>query len=318
MNNEKLIHQFESKLKVLKETAWQDSDLTTKKVQTWYKQFNENTKTSANEQVQFLFLLSQFMYFGKKEMDEMLVTLFRDLFKFPILRNIRKENNDTFDSTFLNDEFAKILERTRFIGIGNPSESGSHLLYSFRTLNKLSKSLFISENEILKEVQLPDGDVITRIRDENIDCYIFFDDLTCSGSQAMKYSSGIVKKIKEKTPDAKVYYFVLVATKSAIELLESSVFDKVDAVIKLDESFKCFNSNSRYYGNEDAEYFDRLFTKSICEKYDQALQGKDNILGFDRSQLLLSFYHNTPDNVPPIFWSENNWSPAFKRSNKIY
>ena len=44
-------------------------------------------------------------------------------------------------------------------------------------------------------------------------------------------------------------------------------------------------------------------------------------LGFGNCQLLLSLYHNTPNNTLPIIWfDEDNqlWSPIFKRYNKVY
>ena len=48
---------------------------------------------------------------------------------------------------------------------------------------------------------------------------------------------------------------------------------------------------------------------------------KVNPLGYDNCQLLLSFFHNTPNNSLPIFWFEDEqveWKPMFRRYPKIY
>ena len=47
----------------------------------------------------------------------------------------------------------------------------------------------------------------------------------------------------------------------------------------------------------------------------------NSALGFGDCQLLLSLHHNTPNNTLPIIWYEEddeNWTPIFKRYNKVY
>ena len=305
---------------------WKSSGLNIKAIREWCHQFEDGNITSEEAQLQFLFLLSKFMYFGQREISEMLRAIYRDLFKCKAIHDIRRKNSNTLEQKFLVQEFEKVLSRTRFLGIGNPSESGTYLLYRFRQENKLGKGLFISSAEIFKDVAKTDAngkeEFHSVIADPNVDNYIFIDDLTCSGDQAEKYSKKLIPKIKALKPDANVSYFVLVATDTAIKHLEAkSAFDEVNAVFKLDHTFKCFDKNSRYYSEEDI-VFDRTATKKYCEQIDFKLEGPGYELGFDRSQLLLGFEHNTPDNVPPVFWSEgkdgNPWKPVFKRYHKKY
>ena len=71
-----------------------------------------------------------------------------DLFRAPLVHAIRRANNDIKDITFLDVEFCKELACTRFLGVGNPSESGHHLLYYFRQENSLPKAAFINSHEI--------------------------------------------------------------------------------------------------------------------------------------------------------------------------
>lgn len=327
MNNKlELMDQLEFKLKSLAEKVWKNEDVNISSIREWAEQFEEHDDVSQDERVQFLFLLTKYTYFGKKEVFFMLKTLYRDLFKYKVIREIRKANGDTLDENILNGEFNKTLSATRFLGIGNPSESGTFLLYKFRQINDISKQLFIHTHQIfslVSEVDKQTGEKrqVTTIADPDIQNYIFIDDLTCTGTQAVSYAS-FINAIKILNPKAKVYYLVLVATKSAIEEIEkNSDFDVVDSVFKLDGSYKCFDATSRYYKNAESD-FQREFTKEKCSAYDLRIQKSDFELGFDKSQLLISFEHNTPDNVPPVFWSngyqQTAWKPIFPRFHKKY
>lgn len=327
MDSEEIIEGLESKIKGLLARAWKDSDLNLAQVKSWYSQFNKDHNPLKNEQVQFLFLLSHFMYFGKNEIQEMLRSIFRDLYKYPTIHHIRKQYSDTLDEDFLNGKFEEDLKKTRFLGIGNPSESGPYLLYRFRQINELPKKLFINCSDAFKYVETKGANgrdrLDVKIADGDVKNYIFIDDITCSGSQAHAYSLNEIAAIKKLNPQAKVYYFVLIATENAIEFLQNNtVFDGVDAVFKLDGSFKCFEFDSRYYQNENSLEYDREFTRDMCKKYDKLLAGEKYELGFQQSQLLLSFEHNTPDNVPPVFWSDGSitkqWKSPYKRYHKKY
>jgi hypothetical protein len=56
----------------------------------------------------------------------------------------------------------------------------------------------------------------------------------------------------------------------------------------------------------------------MCKKYGDELWAM-HPLGYKDGQLLLSLFHNTPDNTLPVFWAESaNWQPIFKRFHKIY
>lgn len=320
-----ILEELENKIKRLLERSWKDKDIKIKDVRDWYSQFESSEKASENYQLQFLHLLSKFTYFGRKETSFLLKTLYKDFVKYPEIRNFRRQNNDTLNEKILLDNYTKKLSKTRFLGIGNPSESGSFLLYKFRQENSLSKKLFISPIEIFqtKVEKIPDGRELTivDIADKEIENYIFIDDLTCSGSQAIKYSRDVISDIKNLNPDAKVSYFVLVATQHAItKLKQETKFDRIDSVFTLDDSFRAFSSNSRYYSSES--FLSKSNTKIKCFDIGIQLEGPAFALGYDSSELLLSFEHNTPDNVPSIFWSEGNdnqpWSPIFKRYHKKY
>jgi hypothetical protein len=313
------VDQFQEKIKALNDIVW-EKRLTTLLIRDWLAQFQENVDLERDEQLHAFYLLSHFVFFGQSEIRELLKSIYRDLFRSPIIYEIRKANSDTVDRAFLDREFGKCLYRTRFIGVGNPSESGAHLLYYFRQENALPKTLFINAHEIFKREQGPSGSILT-LRDPTLEYYVFLDDLCGSGNQASDYSKDLVAPLKNENPKAKVFYFVLFGMSNGLTAVRNlNCFDKVAAVYELDMSFKTLESDSRLFNPEESPFI-RERIKSTCEKYGKKLWNL-HPLGFKDGQLLLGFNHNTPDNTLPIFWSEGepvgSWLPIFKRYDKDY
>jgi hypothetical protein len=318
------------KLKILNETTWENR-ANREKISDWLNNYKDT-----NEKLNALYLLAQFMYFNSMQMRNLLKSLYRDLFKYQIIDKIRKDNGDTIDLDLIEERYSEQLNDTKFLGVGNPSESGVHLLYFFRQENKLSKRLFINVHEIFKrtntgkiEFQYPD-----------VKNYVFIDDFCGSGDQAKFYSSEIVEEIKKINPAINVSYLMLFATKKGKDIvLHETKFDKVEAVFELNDTFKCFDSSSRYFIHSPkeinfdftlkfvGEYGEKLM-KSIIKKENPRLEDNElenlaklNKLGFKDGQLLIGFHHNTPDNSLPIFWYDEEdlpWNPIFRRYNKKY
>src|SRR6266542_267271 len=161
------------KIIVLNETAW-ENNVERPKIDSWLKNFK-----NAKERIHALYLLSQFMYFGSRPVRNLLVSLYRDLYKYRKIQRIRKNNADSIDTVLINSIFEKQLKRTRFLGIGNPSESGPHLLYYFRQENRLPKNLFINTHEIFRRNRK--GQTV-RLKSPNVYHYVFLDDFCGSGS----------------------------------------------------------------------------------------------------------------------------------------
>jgi hypothetical protein len=293
----------------------------------WLKNFSDGPSELVElERLNMLYLLSRFMYFGHVELRELLLTLYRDLVRHPIVYAIRKANDDTLDTAFINSELIKELDATRFLGVGNPSESGVHLLYYFRQECKLSKELFINSGDIFKTKQITEkteGKISrtyleSEIKNKTIKRYIFIDDFCGSGSQAKDYLQETIRNMKFMNPDIEVNYLMLFATEKGLNVVESlKVFNHVGSVFTIDESFKSFSKESRYYSIECTPEINKAFAKDTALKYGRSLYNPP--LGYDDCQLLLGLFHNTPDNTLPIFWSEQgNWNPIFKRYHKIY
>lgn len=314
-----IIDRLQAKLKALNETLW-ERKAEWPQVEMWLSQFDESPDLDKDEQIQMLFLASHFMYFGVREIRALLRALFRDIFKYKVIAEIRTKNGKTRDKGFISSEFVKNLGKTRFMGVGNPSESGSHLLYYFRQENGLGKNYFINSHEIFRRIGWRRFSWNT-IRDQSIERYVFIDDLCGSGTQATEYSKSIVAPLKALNPKAKVSYYTLFATSTGLEEVRKlNWFDDVATVVELDASFRSFSDGSRIYKNETAP-FDKVKARKICHDRGSRLEPTFP-LGWRDGQLLIGFCHNTPDNTLPVFWydepSGHPWNPLFRRFPKQY
>jgi hypothetical protein len=318
LSHAKIFDTLQAKMKDLNDTLWEDR-AKWPHVEKWLRQFRSHKDVAKDEQIQMLFLASHFMYFGLREIRTLIRSLFRDVYEYKIIEEIRRKNNDTLDRAFIAEEFGKRLNATRFLGVGNPSESGSHLLYYFRQENGLGKQFFINTHEIFTRVGMMRF-FLTRVKEPSIERYVFIDDLCGSGSQAAAYSKSIVEPLKRLNPKAQVCYYTLFATSFGLsEIKKLKRFDDVATVVELDESFKCFSDKSRIYKNEQAP-FDRIKARAICQIYGANLE-PGFPLGWRDGQLLIGFCHNTPDNTLPVIWYDdapNPWTPLFRRFPKQY
>lgn len=285
-----------------------------------YQKWLDNFKEDEQERLNALYLLSKFTYFGNLEIRAMLKAVFRDLYKYPIIEQIRSDNNHTIDEGFIKKQFKERYKGTRFLGVGNPSESGVHLLYYFRQENNLSKSIFVHAHELFTSTYSEkEKKMVQTWANDEVNHVVFLDDFCGNGSQAIGYIKGLVDSIRKMKSDCKIDYFVLVGNKEGLNKVKKEVqIEEPKAVFELDDSFKCFSDNSRYYATKK-EGIDKGFCKAMCEKYGESRKRDANSpLGFNDDQLLLSFFHNTPNNTLPIFWSDENWTPIFNRAIKIY
>ncbi len=308
--------QLVQKIKILNEETW-ERRVPWPRIKQWLDNFaNAGAGDSAIQQLNALFLLSKFMYFGSREMRELLRSVFRDLYKYPVVEGLRKQNGDTIDTTFLDAAFLEELKKTRFLGVGNPSESGTHLLYYFRQENILRSELFINAHEVFDRAG---SAAPVQLRDPTVSRYVFIDDFCGSGDQALQYSRSIIDDIKRLNPSIQTSYYVLFATEHGLEHVRTNgKFDRVEAVFELDETFKCFGADSRFFKNQPSE-ITRDFAHAMCRYYGTYLY-EAHPLGYRDGQLLLGFFHNTPDNTLPIIWSSGAifaWVPIFRRYPKL-
>lgn len=318
VETEDLVEQLFSKLKTLNETIW-EGKVNRPRIQEWLSNFKIDQSGLSDEGLHMLYLLRQFMYFGDSQIRELLKALYRDLYKYPIVERIRKDNNNTSDYHFISEAFCDKLVKTRFLGMGNPSESGYYLLYYFRQENRLPKTLFIHSHQIFNRYGAPSS--TTSLRSPDVERYVFIDDLCGSGTQAKDYSEQVLQDLKRLNPTIQVSYYTLFATTEGLnEVRGNTLFDRVESIFELDDTFKCFSPTSRYFQPEDSR-INQQFAEATSQKYGLSLF-PHHPQGYKDGQLLLSLHHNTPDNSLPIFWYDEpggtQWVPIFRRYPKYY
>ncbi len=305
-----LFDSLDEKIKILHETAWHDKwQNQGDQYNLWLDNFKEDEKIYA------MFLLSKFMYFDNETIRELMQRVYEDLYRRPIIHEIRKHEGLTKDEAIIERDFKKRLERTRFLSIGNPSESSAHLLYYFRQENRLERDLFINAHQLYTHTQ--DGDVIiAKSLVKDIDKVVVLDDFCGSGSQATTFDKEFVVNLKKDKPELIIDYYSLFAIEKGLNKVSNLHYNRVRSIFILDESYKCFSDNSRFFTTNE-EHIKRA-CRTICNKYGRHLEPR-NPLGYKNCQMLLGFHHNTPNNTLPIFWSEKKaWNPIFKRFIKIY
>lgn len=308
-----LMSKYGRQIEVLNKTLWENRALGPK-VNEWLANFADN-----EEKKYALYILSRLTYFNDHDIRFLLKVLYRDLYRYPIIQEIRDLNYGTYEDNIIETEFKSRLQKTRFLGVGNLSESGTYLLYYFRQENKIPKDLFISSDNVL--LYVADCDLHIQNAFSDVSHYVFIDDMCGTGKQATSDSSSVktcVANIRKNHPDAKISYYMLFGMTTGINRIrESGLYDSVEALIELDDSYRCFHEQSRYF--IDGEYNIQK-AKEIMYKYGTRLLGEKRALGYGNCQLLISMHHNTPDNTLPVIWydEDNKWTPIFKRYNKIY
>ena len=320
------MEDLEAKIRTLCVHAW-DEEIRWPIISAWRENFTGQVLDQDLERLYGMLSLSKFMYFSKSMVREMLKSLYRDYFESPSLQRIRKNCGGSLDSARIRSLYAQRLKGARFIGVGNPSESGCHLLYYFRQVNNLPKDLFADFHGAFQphidRAGLPGvGARLTYVpRDQSATTYVFFDDLVGSGTQVAQYLSRELASARASNPGLEFIFLSLFATTAGLARLnQPSLFDgRATALFELDESFKAFEVGSRFFADPPS-WFELDRAREMIYQYGELLYPERG-LGFAGNQLLLAFAHNTPDNVPAAFWcpgENNSWSPVFLRYDKNY
>jgi hypothetical protein len=252
----------------------------------------------------------------------MLRSLYRDHFESPLIQRIRRNSRHTRDVTILKNQFNQEKNSTRFIGVGNPSESGAHLLYYFRQINRLSKELFVDVGAAFSEGQPGGRSAELRATDLTVSRYVFFDDVVGSAEQSTRYLSTKLLRIRKANPNLDLQFMCLFATTHGLAALNAkNMFDgKATCLFELDDTYKAFDLLQRYFPSSIASTFDKNIFETMARHYGQILFSP-HAAGYKDGQLMLGFTHNTPDNTLPIYWNEGRqtpWSPVFVRYDKVY
>lgn len=207
-------NKYEKQIEVLNSTVWENRALWPY-IEEWLSNFQ-----TEEEKDYALFLLSQLMYYSSSNIRILLRALYRDLFRYPIIEHIREANGNTLDEKIIEDAFRIELLSTRFLGVGNPSESGVHLLYYFRQENKIPKHLFVNTDDVI--MRHSDGTKSLRQDFEGATRFVFIDDICASGSQATTDTNvrRCVSELRAIKPDAHISYLMLFGMTSGINVVK--------------------------------------------------------------------------------------------------
>jgi len=310
-----------SRITVLNTRSWENK-LQWNSVEKWLENFDGRSGQSKEiEQLHALFILSRFMYFGGREVRVLLRALYREKIVVPFVQRARSSQQNTRDLNMVEAQLSVMLDNTKILGIGNPSESGPHLLYFFRQENSLSKKRFMGASEIIEATRTQDGSFSRTIRYPDVTDYFFIDDVCGSGETACEFSKSVLEEIASMVDASKVsfHYYAIFGTEAGIkEIRDKTVFgENSGAIYELDETFASLSTNSRFLKNHPDD-IDPDIVRRVCLFYGELLwPGLPG--GFDNNQLVLGFGHNTPDNTLPIFWGHRDhtaqipWEPAFQR-----
>lgn len=315
---------LKSRITVLNVRSWENK-LQWNTVERWLGNFNGRSSHSQDvEQLHALYLLSQFMYFGGREVRVLLKALYREMIVVPFIQRARVSLGGSRSLNSIKDELENLLNATKILGIGNPSESGPHLLYFFRQENSLSKDHFMSASEIVEATRDDSGSFTRKIRHEAVTDYFFIDDVCGSGDTAKKFSKTVLEEIEAMTGKKKIkfHYYSIFATQDGIkEVRDNTIFgENCGAIYELDGTFSTLSQNSRFLKNPPHD-IDPAVVRDVCLHYGNLLW-PSMPRGYDNNELMLGFGHNTPDNTLPIFWGHSDhyasipWEPAFHRHLK--
>lgn len=313
--------EIDRNLRTLVEHAW-DREVSWSQIQAWAENFTGQTAAVDVEREHGRIALTRFIYFGKRLVREMLRSLYRDHFEAPLIQRVRRNCLNTRDATILKAQFKQELNSTRFIGVGNPSESGAHLLYYFRQINRVSKDLFVDIGAAFNEIQPGGRTAALQATDLCASRYVFFDDVVGSAEQSTSYLSAKIRRIRKANPLLDLRFMCLFATSQGLKILnDKSMFDgKATCLFELDETYKVFNAKQRYFPADLGGAFSNQIFEMMVRHYGQNLF-PSHAAGYKEGQLMLGFTHNTPDNTLPIYWNEGRrtpWSPIFVRYDKVY
>jgi hypothetical protein len=311
---------LEKQTRVLLEQAWR-IEVDWPSVLQWLDNFTGVRLGKDKERLHALFLLTRFSYFNQALVRETLHSAYRDHFRAPMLQSIRRTHAGISQVDVL-ERYDNELKSTRFVGFGNPAESGAHLLYYFRQVNNLPKTLF---SDLAAEFVPSRADTNGELLQYNqqhpkVKRLVFFDDLVGSGDQVRRYLGAHIKEIKRTYPKVDVRCIVLFATTDGERALKEIFGDQYAVIFEIDASFKAFSASSRYFKKRLGD----ISKESACEvaAHYGAMLFPGHPVGWKDGQLLLGFFHNTPDNTLPIFWAETDgmhrWQPIFKRFDKKY
>ncbi len=205
----------------------------------------------------------------------------------------------------------KILEETYFITFPSKRgiKSGGDIIRALLPIGNLD---CVKKEQLIVEVE-KNKDSISKAK-----CIVLIDDVIGSGKTAKENICNFFKMDDIDLTGKKLFLVAMYAEETVKRELEKEFngFEHELEVIVLYECKKCLSENY-IFSKAEMEV-----SKSIIIRAEEEVAGKkvgekkSYALGFENSQLLLSFFYNTPNNTLCIFWKPTKINfPLFTRSS---
>lgn len=178
-------------------TVWKH-EITEKEIDMWLDNFTGEVLSKDEEKVLALWLLANFVYYNEDEVLHLCRVLMRDF-----IHRILIDAN-TPQGTINDNDLAEIITRTRFLALGEASESGGYILYYFRQINDLHISYFIFPKTS---------------NSDSINNLVYIDDVTLTAGQGGQAYRKL-KDMKSKYPNKRIILLALIASEDSIEELK--------------------------------------------------------------------------------------------------
>lgn len=176
----------------------------------------------------------------------------------------------------------------------------------FRRINRIDKTRIVMQTQ----------DFLTKRDISSVKNIVLVDDFIGSGTTLKKYIELLKKDYMSFLENKCIYVIVVVVGKKGLEsigkLREETGLD-IKEIIYHKRMEKAFTDLSGIFSNEK----DRAYAKKIIKKYEQNVAERPiDIMGFKKSEGLIGFYYNTPNNTLAVFWDskeESTWVPILPR-----
>ena len=272
----------------------------------------ENYKGSKIETGHIRFWLDQFK--GNKE-KRLMFTLLEHI-KFYHESDVREKLRaiNTKVGTFwhkkeIDEGYQRKRDDVIVSAFGSPAKSGASMCRKFINENNIYSDWAINAPEI-KDILANDG------KYKDVKTIIFIEDIIGTGRQICEGYRSFIEETHKilSSRDINVFIAAICGTENGKRNIENciqeySIEAGVYIIDSLIDSDKCFNENSSVFENDE----DRRKSLSIAQEYGKKVDKKQP-LGFEDSQLLITFFDTCPNNTLPIFWSlEKGWKPIFPK-----
>lgn len=150
---------------------------------------------------------------------------------------------------------------------------------------------------------------------DTISNFVLIDDIIGTGSTLRDFIVQLVKEFPDKFINRNIYILCLVVHPKGLNKMKTLEKELNIKIICL-HSYQLKKAFAK--GEIFTEEKKRIEAKRIVREYEKKVAKRnDDVMGFQESEALVGFFHNTPNNTLSTFWEQEakvNWYPIFPRT----